>query len=333
MNTENYRILGVGEDATDEEITQAYEDLKRKYNEEKWLDGEEGMSAARMLGKLDAAYNEIMEERREKRENTSGADAFERVAECIRSGDITQAQSLLDGFNERNAEWHYLQSVVFYKKNWINESKKQLEIAMQMDSTNPKYREAYEKMTSRSQYTEKSGGAPNTNPNPASDNQQMGGNWCANCANMCYTFLCVNCLFNRLQKNFVKGKVEPNGLEYVAERVEDLSLDEIFLQSVEKGVNAEKASERQELQNGEAAEHEGEEHGADMSEEGAPILVFGQRHHERKDREEVPCREQEIDVAAHGERHGSDGAGDGGERYSVSLRRFFHDLSGSCSRG
>lgn len=196
MNNENYEILQVSASATDEEIKEAYERLKAKYNEEKWQDGEAGNNAARMLGKIETAYSEIMDERKEQQRNTSGASAFEEVSGCIRSGDIARAQQLLDGFNERGAEWHYLQSVVFFKKNWMNESKKQLEIAMQMDPANVKYREAYDKLSSRAQYAQQTGGAPNTNPNPASGDEQMGGNWCANCASMCYTFLCVNCLFN-----------------------------------------------------------------------------------------------------------------------------------------
>ena len=196
MNKENYELLQVNESATDEEITASSSRLKAKYNEEKWQDGEAGNHAARMLNKLEAAYTEIMEERREKRQNTSGSSAFDEVAECIRRGDVAEAQRLLDNFNERNAEWHYLQSVVFYKKNWMNESKKQLEIAMQMDSTNQKYREAYEKLGARTQYQSQTGGAPTMSANPASGDDQMGGNWCANCASMCYTFLCVNCLFN-----------------------------------------------------------------------------------------------------------------------------------------
>ncbi len=196
MDRENYKILQVEETATDEEIEASYQRLKAQYNEDKWKDGEEGNNAARMLTKLEAAYREVMDERREKKQNTSGADAFEAVGEAIRKGDIAKAQQLLDGFNERNAEWHYLQSVVFYRKNWINECKKQLEIAMQLDPSNEKYRTSYEKLNNRAQYQQQTGGAPNTNPNPASGGEQMGGNWCATCASMCYTYLCVNCLFN-----------------------------------------------------------------------------------------------------------------------------------------
>ena len=193
---ENYELLQVDEFATDEEIKASYDRLKAKYNEEKWQDGEAGMNAARMLGRLDTAYSEIMDARREHAKNTSGDSTFEDVAAAIRSGDISKAQQLLDDFNERNAEWHYLQSVVFYKKNWMNESKKQLEIAMTLDGANQKYRDAYVKLNARTQYQEQTGGAPHTDPNPNNEGEQMGGNWCSNCASVCYTPLCLNCLCN-----------------------------------------------------------------------------------------------------------------------------------------
>lgn len=196
MSRENYELLQVDENASDEEVKEAYRTLKKKYNEEMWLDGEAGNNAARMLQKIDAAYEEIMNERRERGKEQSDGNALGEVAEAIKKGEISRAQSLLDNFNERNAEWHYLQSVVFYKKNWMNESKKQLEIAMQMDGSNQKYKEAYEKMSARADYRSETGGSVNTNPDPDSGDSQMGGSWCASCASSCYTCLCVNCLFN-----------------------------------------------------------------------------------------------------------------------------------------
>ena len=104
MNQENYTILGVEETATDDEIKAAYESLKAKYNEEKWQDGEAGNQAARMLGKLDAAYQEIMEARAEQAKSTSGPGAFEEVSNAIKSGDYARAQSILDDFTERSAQ-------------------------------------------------------------------------------------------------------------------------------------------------------------------------------------------------------------------------------------
>ncbi len=198
VDQENYEILGLDESATTEEIEARYRELKAKYDEEKWQDGEAGNAAARKLTRLNAAYEEIMEDRRTAQKvGGEQPDAFGEVSDAIKSGDLVRAQALLDAFNERSAEWHYLQSVVFYKKNWMNESKKQLEIAMQLDESNEKYKSAYEKLKNRAEYRTETGGAPNTNPDPApAPDGQMGGNWCSNCATMCYTYLCVDCLCN-----------------------------------------------------------------------------------------------------------------------------------------
>ncbi len=193
---ESYTILGLDETASMEEIERRYEELKAKYNEEKWQDGEAGTRAARMLEKLEAAYSDIKDERREGGHASGDASAFDEVGSAIRSGDLSRAQQLLDAFNERSAEWHYLQSVVFYKKNWMNESKKQLEIAMQMDPANEKYRAAYEKLKARADYSQQTGGATNTNPNVSQGDEQMGGNWCVSLWNTCACLSWVWCCCN-----------------------------------------------------------------------------------------------------------------------------------------
>lgn len=205
MNNENYRLLEVSENATDEEIRASYERLKAKYNEEKWQDGEAGNNAARMLGRLDTAYAEIMEERKESARNTSGASSFEEVSAAIKSGDLARAQTLLDDFNERSAEWHYLQSIVFYKKNWMNESKKQLEIAMQLEPDNEKYKETYRKLCDRiNGAAQQAQGQPSGGNGSVYEGQnmqssyddQMGGNFCSSCIQCCAINLCVNMLCN-----------------------------------------------------------------------------------------------------------------------------------------
>ena len=196
MDIENYRVLEVNEDATDEEIKTSYERLKSKYNEEKWLDGEAGTEAARKLDRLEAAYREVMDERRVRNQTASGTDAYAEVTKAIKANDLAKAQELLDGFNERSAEWHYLQSVVFYKKNWLSDSKKQLEIALQMDGANQKYKDAYEKLKGQMDYTAQTGGANPAYGQPAPEQEMGGGSWCSTCASMCYTYMCMNCLFN-----------------------------------------------------------------------------------------------------------------------------------------
>ena len=106
MNKEFYDLLGLTEDATDEEIKERYTELKKKYNEDRWLDGEAGNEAARMLGKLDAAYTEIMAERREKSKTTDGPGIYQEIASLLKENNLAEAQAKLDAFNERGAEWH-----------------------------------------------------------------------------------------------------------------------------------------------------------------------------------------------------------------------------------
>ncbi len=199
MNRQYYDLLGVSESATDEEISARYEQLKRKYSEERFLEGEAGNEAAKMLNRIDVAYTEIMSARKERRTAENAGSSYARVEQLIREGKIAEAQSALDEFNERPAEWHYLQSVVFYRKNWINESKKQLEIAMQLEPSNEKYSSSYNRLRDKIEYDRRQAENPAQQqragqgaPADDYDQQQMGGSFCEQCATCC----ACNVLFN-----------------------------------------------------------------------------------------------------------------------------------------
>lgn len=206
MNRHNLELLGLAEGATQEQVEEAYAALRAKLLEDRFLDGEAGNEAARKLTKIQVAYDELLSEFAEldKGFGESGeGSAFSKVEELIKSGDLAEAQRLLDGFNERGAQWHYLQSVVFYRKNWVNESKKQLEIAMRLDGENPKYKEAYEKLNEKIAYDASQQGANAENQqsaysgqdmNGAYSDNQMGGSFCSSCVECCALNACINCL-------------------------------------------------------------------------------------------------------------------------------------------
>ena len=189
---EYYEILGLSEGATVEEIEKAYFRLKKKYSEERFLEGEKGNDAAKNLTKVETAYRELTASLSEKTEK--GKNDYSKVEELIRSGAFNDAQSELDNIFERDAEWHYLQSVVFYKKNWINESKKQLEIAMNMDPENEKYKTAYNKLLEKITFNEKQFHSGNTDT--VGGDRQMGGDSMNSCLSFCATWCCVNMLCN-----------------------------------------------------------------------------------------------------------------------------------------
>ncbi len=200
MNKQNLEILGLEEGATAEMIEEAYKSLRDKYREERFLEGEVGNNAAKMLSKIETARSELLAELNES-SSADGASSFSKVEELIKSGDLQEAQRVLDSFNERNDYWHYLQSVLFYRKNWVNESKKQLEIAMQLDPGNQKYKDAYQKLNDKIAYDANAHKADGANQS-AYDGQgmnvppddQMGGNFCTDCLQCCMLNMCLNCL-------------------------------------------------------------------------------------------------------------------------------------------
>ncbi|MBR6737616.1 MAG: hypothetical protein IKL82_04545 [Clostridia bacterium] len=196
-----YRVLGASPLDTDEVIKEKYYSLRSKYQEERFEEGEKGNRAAQMLTELDVAYQEIMASRNEKINESGTSSAFESVESAIKAGNLQAAQQLLDDFNERNAEWHYFQSVVFYKKNWINESKKQLEIAVSMCPNEQKYKDALSKLEDKVKQGERVNPDWNKSSSGSQEvnvNQQLGGDGCAQwCCDMiiCNTILncCCNC--------------------------------------------------------------------------------------------------------------------------------------------
>ena len=190
---EYYEILGLNEDATDEEIRVAYRTLKEKYREERFMEGEKGNQAAKKLTQVETAYSEITAYRSRFDEVNRDKANFTAVENFIKQGKISEAQEELDNYSERNAEWHYLQSVIFYKKNWTNESKKQLEIAMNMEPSNSKYSDAYKKLKEKIEFTEKQfkSGNADFSGQEQQQTQNMGG-----CCDMCASMICINLLCN-----------------------------------------------------------------------------------------------------------------------------------------
>lgn len=192
---EYYEILGLSVNATDEEIENAYKTLKNKYSRERFLEGEEGNIAARNLTRLETAYEEIKNSRAFEKTDEDRGD-YAEITRLIKEGKLDVAQGKLDVSSERSAEWHYLQSVIFYKKNWVNESKKQLEIALSLEPDNAKYKNSYEKLKGKMQYAEKQFHSGNANYSTAAGRGQMGGDECGSMADCCATWCCMNMLCN-----------------------------------------------------------------------------------------------------------------------------------------
>ena len=146
MQKNPYLILGVSEDATFAELQDAYTNLQNKYKADRFLEGEAGAEAIRKLEEVEWAYNECQQILHDKATVNDSSKVYEEVSNLIKEDKLMQAQSKLDSIDTRDAEWHYYQSIVYYKKNWLNDSKTQLEICVSMDPKNFRYAEALRKL-------------------------------------------------------------------------------------------------------------------------------------------------------------------------------------------
>ena len=192
---EYYKILGISENASIEEINDAYNRLKSQYSKDRFLEGEAGNEAAKKLTKLETAYSEIMNNINDSKDYNDANPSFDAIEKLIREGRLNEAQDLLDKFSTRSAEWHYIQSVVFYKKNWNNESLKQLEIALNMEPSNSKYSIEYSKLRNKVDADARafrSGNAGYGADGNPETNRQMGGT--NDCMTFCATWCCMDML-------------------------------------------------------------------------------------------------------------------------------------------
>ena len=212
MDYNAFEILGLPSTATRDEVKDKYNELRKQYLEDRFKPGDEGERAAEKLQELDVAYRDAMDaiDEREQRANRAAnadnatsdngaTDDYESICQQIKDNKLDEAQDALDQIIDRTAEWHYLQSILFYKRNWFLESKKQLEMACQMEPNNKRYKQSLDKLTkilasntiSPDQMRTSSS---STEDSRYYDNGTCTGSACADCllCNMCCT--CASCM-------------------------------------------------------------------------------------------------------------------------------------------
>lgn len=141
-----YEILGLSRDSSEAELKQRYEELRAKYGEERFLSGDAGNEGARKLMELENAWAIISADLEKSRNYSQFGGDYGYIESIIKEGKYDEAQRLMDEVKVRTAEWHYYQSIIFYKREWLRESRAQLAMAVSMDPGNAKYTEALNKL-------------------------------------------------------------------------------------------------------------------------------------------------------------------------------------------
>ena len=160
-----YQILNIPPTATDEEVKRAYRDLARKYHPDNYHDNPLADLAQEKMKEINEAYDQIQKQRKAASAasqsysygaggygdgyggSTYGAGRLQQVRMAINRGDVSLAERLLAGVSEHDAEWNFLMGVVCSRRGWMDEAKRYLETAVQMDPNNSEYRSALAALT------------------------------------------------------------------------------------------------------------------------------------------------------------------------------------------
>ena len=170
-----YKILGVPEDASDEEIKKAYRELARKYHPDNYHDNPLEDLAQEKMKETNAAYEQITKERASGRRTGGAGGAYgggsygyggyqsyggygssqsysgqssvlQQARIAINTGNISRAEALLANYSDHNAERNFLKGVVCYRRGWMDEALRYYRTAVQMDPGNAEYRQALDYM-------------------------------------------------------------------------------------------------------------------------------------------------------------------------------------------
>ena len=196
--TDPYKVLGISQSATDEQVKDAYRQLARKYHPDNYANNPLADLATEKMKEINQAYEEIQQQR--KAGSSSGgvygygggsyggsytSSQFSDIRRMINNGRPAEAEELLDGVpsDRRDAEWYFLKGTIAHSRGWIDAALQNFNTACQKNPTNQEYRAALNRLM----YQRQNGYGPQT---------RYGGGGMAgsSCCDMCAQIYCLSCL-------------------------------------------------------------------------------------------------------------------------------------------
>lgn len=160
-----YEILGVSQNASDEEIKKAYRELVKKYHPDNYANNPLADLADEKMKEINEAYDTIQKQRESgyayayQSSDTSSGDStsyggsgqYNAVRQLINQGRFDEAEMILKQTAPagRNAEWNFLMGCVLMRRGRFFDAQRYVETACDMDPGNAEYRMAREQMRSQ----------------------------------------------------------------------------------------------------------------------------------------------------------------------------------------
>ena len=153
-----YQVLGVPENASEEEIKKAYKELVKKYHPDKYQDNPLADLAEEKLQEVNEAYDMLMKNRNSGSSGSYsygnygsgsgsggsyGTPDYMAVRRYIDAGNLTAAENILNSTKDRSAEWFFLSGMLSYRKGWYDDAVNKLKTANDLAPNNMEYSQAY----------------------------------------------------------------------------------------------------------------------------------------------------------------------------------------------
>lgn len=143
-----YKILGVSPDSDKETIDKAHKELVKKYHPDRYVNNPLKDLAEEKLKEINEAY-EMIKKNQSYHNTTSGNQSshssysggeFANIRNLINQGQVSYAESILDGMNQKTAEWFFLKGLCAIKRGWQDRAYTYIKTAVSLDPGNQEYR-------------------------------------------------------------------------------------------------------------------------------------------------------------------------------------------------
>lgn len=157
-----YEILEIREGASEEEIKAAYKKLVRKYHPDQYANNPLSDLAEEKLKEINEAYDFLMKNKSDynrsqesnnwnnQQYNNNSSSLYAQIRAYIERGNINQADHMLEGMSNRDAEWNYLKGIIFLRRGWYDMAYQHIQLAVNLDPYNSEYRTALNNLSTRS---------------------------------------------------------------------------------------------------------------------------------------------------------------------------------------
>jgi len=172
MISDPYQVLGVTQNASNDEIKKAYRELSRKYHPDSYVDNPLSGLAEEKFKEVQEAYKQVMDMRANGSSSGfsgtssySGNSSSDDIAKYnsartyINARQYAQASNILAGMTNRSGEWHYLYAVTSMGTGNNVEALNHAQQAVSMDPNNKEYATFVSQLQMRSNRYQTSGGA------------------------------------------------------------------------------------------------------------------------------------------------------------------------------